>query len=132
MALVDSSLSNDDALVDLDERLTTVETALDTEEALNQVLGVADGYKVARGVHTTAAASDTVVTGLATVVAIIATLASDPVDGAMYVTASIGDQAGTPAAGSVLIKTWKNTDADATHVAATTFSLGVNWIAIGT
>jgi hypothetical protein len=88
--------------------------------------------KIVAGQHTTVDADDTVVTGLSTVVAVVATLDSDPVDGAMYVTATIGDQDGAPAAGSVQIKTWKNTDADATHIAATTFSLLVNWIAIGT
>lgn len=94
--------------------------------------GVAAGYKIARGMHTTVAASDTVVTGLATVVAVLVQLDSDPVDGAMHVTATIGDQAGTPAAGSVLIKSWKSTDGDATLIAGTTFSKLVNWIAIGT
>ena len=53
-------------------------------------------------------------------------------DGAMHATASIGDQAGSPAAGSILIKTWKSTDGDATLIAATTFSMKVNWIAFGT
>jgi len=94
---------------------------------------VAAGYKVARGQHTTVAASDTVVTGLATVVAVVACLDSDPVDDPFMVTALIGDQAGTPAAGSILIKTWKNTGGtDPTPAAATTFSKKVNWIAIGT
>jgi hypothetical protein len=96
------------------------------------VLGLAANYVLARGQHTTVAASDTVVTGLATVVAVVAQLDDDPVDGCMHVTASIGDQAGAPAAGSVLINTWKSTDADATLIAATTFSKKVNWIAIGT
>jgi hypothetical protein len=95
-------------------------------------VGVAAGYKIARGQHETVAAADTLVTGLATVVAVIATLDDDPVDGAMFVTASIGNQAGAPAAGSVYIKTWLNTDGDASLVAATTFTKKVNWIAIGT
>lgn len=94
--------------------------------------GVAGGYKIARGQHTTVAASDTVVTGLATVVSAVAVLDDDPVDGVMQVTASIGDQAGAPAAGSILIKGWKSTDGDATQIAATTFAKKVNWIAIGT
>ena len=94
---------------------------------------VAAGYKIARGVHTTVAASDTVVTGLATVVAIIATLGSDPVAGAQFITATIGDQAGAPAAGSVYIKSWKATaTGDTALIAGTTFSKLVNWIAIGT
>lgn len=96
------------------------------------VQGVAANYALARGQHTTVAASDTVVTGLATVVAVVAQLDDDPVDGCMHVTSSIGDQAGAPAAGSILIKTWKSTDADATLIAATTFAKKINWIAIGT
>lgn len=97
------------------------------------IAGIAAGYKIARGQLTTATASDTVVTGLTTVVSVVATLDSDPVDDPFMVTASIGDQAGTPAAGSVLIKTWKNTGGtDPTPAAATTFSKKVNWIAIGT
>jgi hypothetical protein len=95
--------------------------------------GVAAGYKIARGIHTTVDENDTVVTGLATVVAVVASLDSDPVAGCQKVTASIGDQAGTPAAGSILIKTWKATAAgDTALIAATTFSKLVGWIAIGT
>jgi hypothetical protein len=96
-------------------------------------VGIAGGYKIARGVHTTVAASDTVVTGLATVVAVVASMGSDPVDDPFMCSATIGDQAGSPAAGSVLIKTWKNTGGtDPTPLAATTFTKLVNWIAIGT
>ena len=83
------------------------------------------------GQHTTVAASDTVVTGLALVFSVVAQLDDDPVDGAMHATSSIGDQAGAPDAGSILIKTWKSTDADATLIAATTFGKKVNWIAVG-
>lgn len=100
------------------------------------VSGVAAGYKIARGQATTVAASDTVVTGLATVVSAVASLDSDPVVGASFASASIGDQAGTPAAGSILINTWKPTTAGAAGnpdvIAATTFTKKVNWIAIGT
>lgn len=81
--------------------------------------------------HTTVDENDTVVTGLSAVVAVVATLNDDPVDGCQFVTADIGDQAGAPAAGSFLLKSWKNTDADATHVAASTFGKKVNWIAFG-
>lgn len=95
--------------------------------------GIASGYKIARGQQTTVAASDTVVTGLSTVVAVIASLDSDPGDDPFMASASIGDQAGSPAAGSIYIKTWKNTGGtDPTPAAATTFSKKVNWIAIGT
>lgn len=95
--------------------------------------GVAAGYKVARGQHTTLDADDTVVTGLATVVAVVASFESDPVAGAQFVTAVLGNQAGAPAAGSIQIKTWKATaTADTAIIAATTFTKLVNWIAIGT
>jgi hypothetical protein len=97
------------------------------------VAGAAGGYKIARGQHTTVDENDTVVTGLATVVAITATLESDPVDGCQVVSASIGNQTDAPVAGSVYIKTWKATAADnSALIAATTFSKKVNWIAIGT
>lgn len=97
------------------------------------LLGVAAGYKLARGQHTTVTASDTVVTGLATVVAVVAVLDSDPTVDPLFVTASIGDQSGAPAAGSIYIKSWKPTGVDdATPIAATTFTKKVNWIAVGT
>src|SRR5258708_40114118 len=44
----------------------------------SNVAGVAAGYKVARGVHQQAAASDTVVTGLATVVSVVAAWREKP------------------------------------------------------
>lgn len=95
--------------------------------------GLAAGYKIARGVHETVAAADTVVTGLATVVAVVAVLAADPTTDPLLVSADIGNQAGAPAAGSVYIKTWKPTANDnVTPVAATTFTKKVNWVAIGT
>jgi len=88
--------------------------------------------KVAAGQATIATASDTVVTGLNTVIAVVAQLDGDPIDTLMHVTASIGDQAGTPAAGSILLKTWKSTDGDATLIASTTpWTPTVNWVAIG-
>lgn len=97
------------------------------------VAGVAALYKIARGQHTTLDADDTVVTGLTTVVAVVASLDSDPVAGAQFVTASIGDQVSAPVAGSIFIKTWKATAAgDTALIPATTFTKLVNWIAIGT
>ncbi|MGJ5149863.1 hypothetical protein [Bradyrhizobium sp. HKCCYLR1023] len=95
--------------------------------------GIAAGYKIARGQQTTVTAADTVVTGLATVVSVVASLESDPVDNPFMVSAQVGDQAGAPAAGSIIIKTWQNTTGtDPTPAAATTFGKKVNWIAIGT
>ena len=108
-----------------------IAAAIDAVEAAT--LGVAGGYKIARGQHTTVAASDTIATGLALVVAVVATLEGDPVDGAQYVTAIVGDQAASPVAGSIIIKSWKATNSSTTTViAATTYSKKVNWIAIGT
>jgi hypothetical protein len=96
-------------------------------------VAIGAGYKIARGQHTTVAAADTVVTGLATVVSVVACLDADPVDDPFMCSATIGDQAGAPAAGSIVIKTWKNTGGtDPTPQAATTFTKKVNWIAIGT
>lgn len=99
----------------------------------NVITGTAAGFKVARGQATTVAASDTIVTGLTTVVSAVANLEDVPVIGADRAQAVVGDQAGTPAAGSILIKTFKPTaTGDATPIAATTFGKKVNWIAWGT
>lgn len=90
------------------------------------------GVKMAMGQHTTVAASDTIVSGLAQVFGVVATFNDDLADDPQWVSASIGDQAGTPAAGSFLLKTWKNTAGnDPTPTPATTFTKKVNWIAWG-
>ena len=95
--------------------------------------GVAAGYKIARGTLTPATASDTVATGLTTVVAAVASLRGAPSLTHMFNAADIGNQAGTPAAGSILIKSYKPTGAaDVTPIAATTPWVAVDWIAIGT
>jgi predicted RecA/RadA family phage recombinase len=95
-------------------------------------IGFGAGLKVACGQHTTVAASDTVATGLAKVLAVVASLESDPTDNPEWVTAQIGNQAGAPAAGSIIIKTWQNTGGtDPTPAAASTFSKLVNWVAVG-
>lgn len=99
------------------------------------VQGVAAGYKIARGVHTQVAASDTVVTGLATVVAVVVGFGGAPTVKQLFCAGAIGDQAGTPAAGSVLITTYKPTAVnDVTPTAATDFTdnVKVAWVAIGT
>ncbi len=97
------------------------------------VAGVAAGYKLVRGVHETVAASDDVDTGLATVVAAVASLEDAPGLDPMLVQAVVGDQAGNPDAGHILIKSWKATAVDnCTPVAATTFAKKVSWVAIGT
>lgn len=95
--------------------------------------GTPTGFYVAYGQWTTASATDTVITGLTTVVAVVAGYDTDPADANMFVSATVGDQAGSPAAGSIIIKTWKSADGtDPTPVAASGFSKKVNWIAIGT
>lgn len=95
--------------------------------------GVAAGYKIARGTVTPTSASHTVVTGLATVVAATASLKGAPSLTHLLSGADIGDQAGTPAAGSILIKSWKPTaSGDVTPIAASTPWSTVDWIAVGT
>lgn len=99
----------------------------------SNVAGVAGGYKIARGQATTVTAADTIATGLATVISVVASLESDPTDDPFLVTAQVGDQSAAPIAGSIIIKTWKNTGGtDPTPLASVTFSKKVNWIAVGT
>jgi hypothetical protein len=79
-------------------------------------------------------ASDLVATGLAKVYGAVANLESDPALLGSYATASVGNQAGTPPAGFILVKTWKPTaTGDATPIAASGNGLGkaVNWMAWG-
>lgn len=89
------------------------------------------GLRIVGGQHTTVTATDTVVTGLAQVVAVVVSYGTDPADANTYVSATIGDQAGAPAAGSVIIKSWKQSGSDPTPIAADAFSKVVNWIAVG-
>ncbi len=104
------------------------EGAIAAERSMLKIIGVdAVAKHVASGIHTTIDADDTIVTGLAVVDEVIISPASDPVDGAMSYT---GKPSST--AGSIDIKGWKWTDGDATHVAASTFSKLVHWMAIGT
>ena len=99
----------------------------------NVVNGLTTGYKIARGQWTTVTAIDTLATGLTTVSCVVASLESAPVLGCMWAEGVVGNQAGVPAAGNILIRTYKPTAAgDVTPLAATTFGKKVNWIAIGT
>lgn len=95
------------------------------------LLGAEGGLRTVGGQHTTVAAADTVVTGLALVVSVVASYDTDPADANTYVSATKGDQAGSPAAGSIIIKTWKQSGTDPTPIAADAFSKLVNWIAVG-
>lgn len=95
------------------------------------VVTVADTRITASGQFTTVSASDNIDTGLgAALGGVVITEDSDPIDDPEWATASIGDQAGAPAAGHFLLKTWKNTAGnDPTPLAATTFGKKVNWFA---
>jgi len=96
-------------------------------------VGVASGYKIARGIVTPTSASHTVVTGLTTVVAAVAVLQDAPDLTHMFTQADVGDQAGTPAAGSILVVSQKPTAAgDVTPIPSTTPWNAVAWIAVGT
>jgi hypothetical protein len=113
----------------------TPATVANVFKANKGIAGIASDYKIARGQHVQLAASDTVVTGLTTVVAVIAEFDSSPTVKQLFLASSIGDQATTPVAGSVLLKTFKPTAVnDVTPTAATDFTenLKINWIAIGT
>jgi predicted RecA/RadA family phage recombinase len=94
--------------------------------------GQSGDFRIQAGQITTASAADTVVTGLAAVIAAVANLEDAPVIGCDRAQGVIGDQAGAPAAGSIIVRTYKPTaTGDATPIAATTFGRKVNWIAIG-
>lgn len=95
------------------------------------VVGVAAGYKIARGAHQQAAAADTFVTGLATVVACNISFKSVPTIKQLFCS-------GAPdgiTVGNIVTKTFKPTAVnDVTPIAATDFTdnINLNWIAIGT
>lgn len=108
--------------------------ALKQDALTNPVVGAGASYKVARGVGAITGSGD-VVTGLTTVVSVTVT-PQDDLDGDTLAgcSATIGNQAGAPAAGSVTIKCWKVTTGGAagnpTMIAATA-AKNVNWIAVG-
>ena len=93
----------------------------------------AGGKCLASGEATPTDGSITVVTGLSVVDSCVASFDGDPVATCMWAHADKGDQAGSPAAGSIFIVTTKptNADTDITPIAATTPFVDVNWIAVG-
>lgn len=98
-----------------------------------EVDGIASGYKLARGVSTPTGGSDTIATTLATVVAVAVALEDEPTLTHMWSQADIGDQAGSPAAGSFILTSSKPTaTGNVTPIASTTPFSPVNWVAIGT
>ncbi len=97
------------------------------------VAGVAAGYKIARGVITPTDGTDTVVTGLTTVVAAVAMLVATPILTHMWSSATIGNQSGAPAAGSInLVHRSPAGSGDVTPQDAASTFVDVAWIAVGT
>jgi hypothetical protein len=97
------------------------------------VQGAEAGYKIKHGVATIGAASEDIATGLTTVTNVIVSMVGDPSMTHMYSTATVGNQTGQPASGSIRIKSWKPTAAnDCTPQPADTVFSNVAWIAIGT
>jgi hypothetical protein len=89
--------------------------------------------RIASGTITPTTGTETVVTGLATVLRAVAGFQSAPTLTHMFVEADVGDQAGTPAAGSILIRSKKPTAAaNVTPIAATTPWSAIDWVAVGT
>lgn len=98
------------------------------ERCLVEGVGRGD-LKIAAGQHTSVGASDAVATGLSTVIAAVASLDDAPgvaAGDAALASASIGNQAGSPASGSILVETWQDD-----FSAAANFGVKVNWVAVG-
>lgn len=94
--------------------------------------GVAASYKIARGVFTPEDGSEDVVTGLTTVVAVVCNLVDTPTLTHMWSDATIGDQAGAPAEGSIRVVNRKpTTSGNVAPIDATTPWVDVAWIALG-
>lgn len=97
----------------------------------SQASGASGALRIARGVASVTGTA-TVATGLNTVVAVIATSQSD-LDGVTIaaVSATVGNQSGSPAAGSVILKCWKATSNSNPTLIAATSAENVNWVAVG-
>lgn len=106
--------------------------AANDDASASVLIGDGDGLKMVAGQATTVTAADTIVTGLGKVLGVVVSYDTDPADANTFVSGTVGDQAGAPAAGSFILKSWKSNDAaDVTPVAATAFAKKVNWIAFG-
>lgn len=96
----------------------------DTSQLTALVQGVAAGYKVARGVSAVTGTL-AVASGLATIVAVVATLKDD-------VSIAANEVSATWTGANITLKVWKPTaTGDCTPIAATV-AKNVSWIAIGT
>lgn len=118
------------AAVDGDQVIGTAEVS-GVSGDIGSVLLAPGGIKIKRGVAAVTGTL-TVATGLATVIAVMAT-AQDDLDGVALagVSATVGDQAGAPVAGSVILKAWKVTATGNATMIAATAPKNINWIAVG-
>lgn len=91
----------------------------------------ASGIKIAYGTATLTG-SATVATGLATVLGCVAIPKTDVSIALCGVSASVGDQAGAPVAGSINLKTFKHTSSGNCTEVAATVAADVVWFAWGT
>jgi hypothetical protein len=110
----------------VDELITAVNAI---GEITGGVAGVAAGYKIARGETALDGSNPTpVATGLATVIAFVATLkgTATPGDSTSVLTANIAG-----AAGNVNVYAWKTDGADPTFIASTGTE-SFYWVAVGT
>lgn len=90
----------------------------------NVALGLAAGYKVARGTESVTGTA-VVGTGLSTIVAVVAVARADPGLTAYWVSC-------TWAGANLTLKVWKPTAANDVTPAAGSVALQVDWVAIGT
>jgi hypothetical protein len=97
-----------------------------SEVEIKPVSGIADGYKIGRGPSSISGGSN-VVTGLTTVVSVVASLGQIPDSNAATVTAEIGAIAGT-----VDLIVWKLAEGAPNILVPSTIARTVHWIAIGT
>lgn len=119
-ALGTGELTNQDALFDyLTTHLGTAATSSDT------------GIQVRFGSGTTSSAVDTVVTDLTHVSAVLLNMDDTPTYLAGRLTGFVGDQAGTPAAGSFQVKGWATSSLGVIG-AASSFGKTYQYLAIGT
>lgn len=95
------------------------------------VVGLASGRKIAAGVASITGSGD-VVTGLATVIGAVVSIQDNITTAADRPQVTVGDQAGTPAAGSITIKVWKPTSSGNNTPIAAAGAVSVAWVAYGT
>lgn len=93
-------------------------------------LGLLSKLMPAYGVASVTGSGD-IVTGLKSVVAVIACQQDDASINASMVTATIGDQSTAPVAGSIRVKVWAPTSSGNPTPVASTTPTNVNWVALG-